>query len=195
MQPTEPGPRRQRGAASRPASRSAVIGSGFVAVGGTISALVRANAPWWAIALVAIVLAAMGGVVALAQLVLPQNSRDRLDWWRDLRSHRARRSRVPPAVHVHPQVRQHRTRGCTILYGSRRLRIPRPRHRHSSQCDVLPKCPLPALGQAAEHVHVTSTPDTADHDGSAATELGGREWPSTTGDRPRRLPGQSGGSC
>ena len=76
----------------RPARRVTVVGTGGVVVmTGTIPALLRASAPWWAIALVGIVLAAIGCGLVLAQLVLPQESGDRLEWWRDLRRHRTTR--------------------------------------------------------------------------------------------------------
>jgi hypothetical protein len=172
MQPTEQGPRRPRGAPSRPASRAVAIGSGSAALGSTIFALAHAGAPWWAIAFVVVVLAVMGSGMALAQLMLPQNSGDRLDWWLDLRRHRARHSRLPSAFHAqNQQVHQRPSRGCTIPHGSNRLRIPK---HYSSQCGGVPSCLLPLVVQAAELPYVTSTPHTTDHDGTAATELDGR---------------------
>lgn len=69
-----------------------MIGSGgFVAVGGTVSALMYDKAPWWAIALAAVVLTTLSVVLAIARLLLPQDSHDLLQWWRDLRRYRTER--------------------------------------------------------------------------------------------------------
>jgi hypothetical protein len=142
MQPTELGPRRQRGGTSRrPAYQAAAVGSCVVAVGGTISALAYAGAPWWAMAFVAVILAALGSGVALAQLMLPQKSRDRLDWWRDHRRHRVQSSRSSSALHIHRhQAYQRPVRGCAVIYCSTRSRI--PKHHDPVHCGG----PLPCLG-------------------------------------------------
>lgn len=55
-------------------------------------ALVLAQAPWWVIASL---LSAML-LVGLIQAVFPQNSRDRLDYWRDWWRHRENQARPPP---------------------------------------------------------------------------------------------------
>lgn len=71
--------------------KGAALGGGTIAGGATVSALAYAGAPWWAIALVASVLTAVGAVVGLATIFIPQDSQDRLEWWRDRRNHRARK--------------------------------------------------------------------------------------------------------
>lgn len=94
MQSVEQTPPQQRGTAGRQTRRATVIGSGgIVVMSGTIPALLRTNAPWWAIALVGIVLTAISCGLVLAQLLLPQDSKDRLEWWRDRRRHLASRQR------------------------------------------------------------------------------------------------------
>jgi hypothetical protein len=55
-----------------------VASSAMAGIGGVATAL--AGAPWWIAALVLI--------VALVQTIFPQNSSDRLEWWRDRRRHR-----------------------------------------------------------------------------------------------------------
>lgn len=77
---------------TRPGARTATIGSGgIVATGSAASALAYVNAPWWGIALVAILIITASAGLAAMQLLLPQDSGDRLEWWRDLRRDRARR--------------------------------------------------------------------------------------------------------
>jgi len=74
---------------TRRPNRRAAIGSGALAIGGTagcVSALVHVGAPWWVIVVVAV----SASVVGVVQLVFPQDSHDRLDWWRDRRRHRER---------------------------------------------------------------------------------------------------------
>lgn len=53
-------------------------------MGGTVWVLTYSKAPWWGIALVTVVLSVASAGVAAVRLLLPQNSRDRLQWWRDL---------------------------------------------------------------------------------------------------------------
>lgn len=52
---------------------------------GALSALAHSGAPWWAITLVAVGGTVGTASVGIVQAVFPQNSRDRLDWWRDRR--------------------------------------------------------------------------------------------------------------
>lgn len=81
--------------AGRPVGYAAVVGSSSVAaIGGTVTALRLANAPWWAIAFVAILLTCVGAALTAMQLLLPQDSHDRLQWWLDLRRARAKRATV-----------------------------------------------------------------------------------------------------
>ncbi|MFC4066787.1 hypothetical protein [Actinoplanes subglobosus] len=77
--------------------RGAGMGGGLVASGAIVSALAITGAPWWAIAAVASVLTTAGAVVALTQIFIPQESPDRLAWWRDRRAHQERRRRTMPA--------------------------------------------------------------------------------------------------
>ena len=65
--------------------RPATVVGGGVAVTAVVSALALAGAPWWAIALVAVVLASVSAGVNVVQSLIPQDSKDRLDWWRDRR--------------------------------------------------------------------------------------------------------------
>jgi hypothetical protein len=53
---------------------------------GAVSALVLSGAPWWVVTAVAGAMTAAGCTVALVQLLVPQDSRDRLEWWRDRRA-------------------------------------------------------------------------------------------------------------
>lgn len=72
-----------------PGSRVAELG---IAGAGTASVL--AAAPWWIVGLVVL----SGGAVAVVRAVFPQNSKDRLEWWKDRREHRERRGQSgPPA--------------------------------------------------------------------------------------------------
>ncbi|GGU82699.1 hypothetical protein GCM10010211_55920 [Streptomyces albospinus] len=62
------------------------------------AALGAAGAPWWALVIASL----PGTAVLILQALLPQNSRDRLEWWRDRRRHRehlaqSRARRPPPA--------------------------------------------------------------------------------------------------
>ncbi|MFF0191072.1 hypothetical protein [Streptomyces sp. NPDC005244] len=61
------------------------------------AALSLSGAPWW------ILLAASlpGALALILQTLLPQNSRDRLDWWRDRRRHQENllnRTSPPPST-------------------------------------------------------------------------------------------------
>ncbi|GAA1376572.1 hypothetical protein GCM10009612_75080 [Streptomyces beijiangensis] len=56
------------------------------------AALAVSGAPWWAL----LVATLPGAVVLVLQAVLPQNSHDRLEWWRDRRRHREQLSRTLP---------------------------------------------------------------------------------------------------
>ncbi|MGW1506115.1 hypothetical protein ACWCQW_48030 [Streptomyces mirabilis] len=61
-------------------------------LGGTAEALV--GAPWWLTATI-FALAIAGLIVAVVQLVFPQESEHRLAWWRDRRRHQQLRSQNP----------------------------------------------------------------------------------------------------
>jgi hypothetical protein len=71
------------------AARALIAGT---AATGTLTALAIAHAPWWAI----FVAAAGGTAVGVVQMVFPQDSRDRLDWWRDRRRYQERRRQQAP---------------------------------------------------------------------------------------------------
>jgi hypothetical protein len=78
-----------------------VVGGGTIAAtGATISGMAYAGAPWWAIAAVATVFVLLGAVVGLVQALVPQDSGDRLEWWRDRRRHQ---TRLGARVKVTPQ--------------------------------------------------------------------------------------------
>jgi hypothetical protein len=73
-------------------SRTATISpGGVITVGGIVSTLAQANAPWWGTALVATLIAIISAGLVAMHLLLPQESSDRLQWWRDFRQTRARR--------------------------------------------------------------------------------------------------------
>ena len=59
------------------------LGAGLASSAPSV-ALTLTGAPWW------ILLAASlpGALTLILQSLLPQNSRDRLEWWRDRRRHR-----------------------------------------------------------------------------------------------------------
>ncbi|MFI0220353.1 hypothetical protein [Streptomyces lydicus] len=62
------------------------------------AALAFAGAPWWAL-----VIASLPGAAALLlQAALPQNSKDRLEWWRDRRRHREHLARTRQQLLVVP---------------------------------------------------------------------------------------------
>ncbi|WP_329112881.1 hypothetical protein [Streptomyces sp. NBC_01465] len=59
------------------------------------AALAVSGAPWWAL----LVATLPGAMALMLQSVFPQNSQDRLEWWRDRRRHREHLSRAsPPAT-------------------------------------------------------------------------------------------------
>ncbi|WP_329112863.1 hypothetical protein [Streptomyces sp. NBC_01465] len=64
---------------------TSLLGAGLASSAPPV-ALSASGAPWW------ILLAASlpGALTLILQAALPQNSRDRLEWWRDRRSHRER---------------------------------------------------------------------------------------------------------
>lgn len=76
-------------------SSSRTITPGLLSGGASIGAPVTVatmGAPWWAV----LVVSALGLVIAGVQSSLPQDSGDRLAWWKDRRRHReslARRRR------------------------------------------------------------------------------------------------------
>jgi cell division protein FtsW (lipid II flippase) len=79
--------------------RAAAVGGGtVVATGATLTALELAGAPWWAIVIVVSVMVTVGAVIALAQTFIPQESADKLEWWRDRRAHQVRLRRITTAV-------------------------------------------------------------------------------------------------
>lgn len=62
-----------------------------LATAGAVPAAVAwAGAPWWVTVIVAFPSALFGGAAAVAQAVMPQNSRDRVKWLRTLLHHRER---------------------------------------------------------------------------------------------------------
>lgn len=66
------------------------------------AALAFAGAPWWAL-----VIASLPGAAALLlQAALPQNSKDRLEWWRDRRRHREHLARTRQPLSVVPDERR-----------------------------------------------------------------------------------------
>ena len=105
--------------------RGAVVGSGAAAAG-TISAMQLAGAPWGAIVAVAAVCALVAAVVALAQTMIPQDSGDRLEWWRDRRRHKVlrRRSGMPSVVPAQPRG----PAGSSRRHRQRSGRLPQPTH-------------------------------------------------------------------
>lgn len=64
-------------------AQSAIARFGGGGVAGVGLALAWSGAPWWATLLVVLVFCP----VLLVQAIFPQNSRDRLAWWRDRRKH------------------------------------------------------------------------------------------------------------
>jgi len=68
---------------------AAMGGGAVIASGATASAMALAGAPWWAITVVAAVLAVISATVVLASVLIPQDSQHRLEWWRDRRTHQA----------------------------------------------------------------------------------------------------------
>lgn len=73
-------------AVTTPAAEVGVVGAGVTSV--------LAGAPWWFVGLVVLA----GSAVAVVREVFPQNSKDRLEWWKDRREHRKRRDDPrPPA--------------------------------------------------------------------------------------------------
>ena len=77
--------------AGQPASSQAVpygrLLSGTASLGGPIG-LSAGGAPWW----IVLLSSTLGLVVICLQGVFPQNSADRLAWWRDLRRSRERKA-------------------------------------------------------------------------------------------------------
>jgi hypothetical protein len=73
-----------------PFDRAALAGRGVLSAG-AVPLLDAIGAPWWAAALVAVMLMISTTTVGLAERMLPQDSRDRRDWWRDFWQHRDRR--------------------------------------------------------------------------------------------------------
>ncbi len=71
------------------AGRTAALGTSGLLSAGAVSALAYAGAPWWAVTLVAIAGITGTACVGIVQSVFPQDSRDRLAWWRDYRRRRA----------------------------------------------------------------------------------------------------------
>lgn len=78
----------------------AFLGAGSVAVGcgGMLSAIAHAGAPWWALVLIVIIAMLLTAVFLLGRLVMPQNSQDRLNWWRDMRRNRVGRKTQQPRL-------------------------------------------------------------------------------------------------
>ena len=62
---------------------------GSVCVGGPIG-LCEAGAPWWAVLVLTAFLSVLALTAICVQALIPQNSRDRLAWWRDRRRYRGR---------------------------------------------------------------------------------------------------------
>ncbi|WP_217547678.1 hypothetical protein [Streptomyces sp. GbtcB6] len=71
--------------------RTALSGAG--GLGGVLVSHL-AGAPWWAIIGCIVLLLVVVGV----QSVFPQDSADRLAWWKDRRRYQARRDRPPAAL-------------------------------------------------------------------------------------------------
>ncbi|WP_416484288.1 hypothetical protein [Streptomyces sp. CL12] len=49
--------------------------------------LVAAQPPWWALAGLSLVGVLVWAGTRIVQAIFPQNSRDRLEWWKDRRAH------------------------------------------------------------------------------------------------------------
>jgi hypothetical protein len=77
--------------ARHPGRAAGISSSAFITTGGAVSTLAYAHAPWWGIALTAMLITTVCAGLAAVQLLLPQDSHDRLQWWRDLRRDRIRR--------------------------------------------------------------------------------------------------------
>jgi hypothetical protein len=60
---------------------------GSVCVSGPIG-LGEAGAPWWAVLMSTVFLGILALTAICVQTLIPQNSRDRLAWWRDRRGDR-----------------------------------------------------------------------------------------------------------
>lgn len=65
------------------------------------AALAFAGAPWWALVITSL----PGAAALLLQAALPQNSKDRLEWWRDRRRHREQLARTRQPLPVVPEGR------------------------------------------------------------------------------------------
>jgi hypothetical protein len=109
------------------AGRAVGFGASGVLAAGATSGLAYAGAPWWAVTMIAVVGAIGATAVAVVQAVFPQDSRDRLGWWRDQRQRSTRqrngdrepdrssgpRPNVREAVPAHPDARAGRKRDST----------------------------------------------------------------------------------
>lgn len=70
-----------RWCAAAPVSRLPLLGAGALTASPPAFLAYR-GAPWWVLLLVALPGLGAGALVAVASAVIPQDSRDRLDWWR-----------------------------------------------------------------------------------------------------------------
>ncbi len=70
--------------------------------------LLTAGAPWWAVLLLSLPTAA----AVIIRSVFPQNSADRLAWWRDRRLHRERLARTRHGPGARPLHGRSRPRGA-----------------------------------------------------------------------------------
>jgi hypothetical protein len=61
--------------------KTSLLGIGGAASGGP-AALALAGAPWGVVAVLAVIVVLVVGGIAIAQAVFPQESQDRLAWWK-----------------------------------------------------------------------------------------------------------------
>ncbi|WP_329138130.1 hypothetical protein OG552_29675 [Streptomyces sp. NBC_01476] len=53
-----------------------------------------AGTPWWAVAASALAMALVSAAVLAAQILIPDQSADKLDWWREVLRYREGRGRT-----------------------------------------------------------------------------------------------------
>jgi hypothetical protein len=108
----------------RPGYRIAVFGSAMCTTTGIPIAMACSGAPRW-LAVLALFFLTFGGMaIAGIAAVMPQESDDRLSWWRELLGHRERMARHRDAERPAQQVRS--TRGaCSICHPSSGRRDPK----------------------------------------------------------------------